>query len=402
MRTMQGIVLRRHLVGGLIARAAVYSLLFAAATLVARELIWPALSELLANLTSTWVEVPPESVDFFRLAPWYQEGGLSNGNVTFRDLSDYYAIAAVIKGPVVWGTWAAGLLALTAWWCVHASRTTDRIVATLEHVADGTEPQRLDGVLAPTQTVLDRLAGRECERERKAASAEARKNELVAYLAHDIKTPLTSVVGYLALLAEEPDLPQQRRERYAERALEKARQLDTMMDEFFEITRYNLDAIPIDREQTDLALLLEQLADELLPYALGRSVAIDLDVEDDTRAFIDPEKMARALGNIMRNGIAFANPGSTLTCRVARADGLTTVSVEDTGKEIAPAHLQRIFERFYREDGARSSGGAGLGLAIAKEIVAAHGGNIDARSERGITTFTVSIPDEPAATDPAA
>lgn len=90
-----------------------------------------------------------------------------------------------------------------------------------------------------------------------AEAAESRKNELVAYLAHDIKTPLTSVIGYLALLAEEPDLPYEKRERFASAALDRARRLDGMMDEFFEITRYNLGSIPVEREQVDVVMLAE-------------------------------------------------------------------------------------------------------------------------------------------------
>ncbi len=247
----------------------------------------------------------------------------------------------------------------------------------------------------------------------------------MAYLAHDIKTPLTSVVGYLALLAEEPGLPAACCERYARSALEKAQRLDGMMDEFFEITRYNLGAIPIERETTDVALLVEQVADELYPAAMERGVRNEVEVPEGLSAFIDPEKMARVMGNLLKNGIAYAKAGTAVVCRarVEEAAGDATaaseggaagdaidaggsnaagdvavegtrlvLTVEDTGKEISAAHLDRIFDKFYREDGARSGKGAGLGLAIAREIVEAHGGAIDASSEHGVTTFTVRVP----------
>ena len=102
--------------------------------------------------------------------------------------------------------------------------------------------------------------------------------------------------------------------------------------------------------------------------------------------------MARVLGNLMKNGIAYADAGTALVCR-ARTEGERLVlEVEDTGREISPAHLKSIFEKFYREDGARSGKGAGLGLAIAREIVEAHGGSIEAASDAGVTTFTVALP----------
>ncbi|WP_438266817.1 sensor histidine kinase [Enorma massiliensis] len=303
-------------------------------------------------------------------------------------------------------------------------------MAALEQAAVGGKPE-LPGGFDGARAAFARLAEREQAQTRAATYAEARKNELVAYLAHDIKTPLTSVVGYLALLAEEPGLPAARRERYARSALEKAQRLDGMMDEFFEITRYNLGAIPIERETTDVALLVEQVADELYPAAMGRGVRIEVEAPEGLSAFIDPEKMARVMGNLLKNGIAYAKAGTAVVCRarVEEAAGDATaaseggaagdaidaggsnaagggsaagdvavegtrlvLTVEDTGKEISAAHLDRIFDKFYREDGARSGKGAGLGLAIAREIVEAHGGAIDASSELGVTTFTVRVP----------
>ena len=141
-----------------------------------------------------------------------------------------------------------------------------------------------------------------------AEAAESRKNELVAYLAHDIKTPLTSVIGYLALLAEEPDLPYEKRERFASAALDRARRLDGKMDEFFEITRYNLGSIPVEREQVDAVMLAEQVADELLPAASGRGVSIAVHAPDrPADSFIDLYKMARVLGDILKNAVALSS-----------------------------------------------------------------------------------------------
>lgn len=390
MRTMQGIRTRRHNIAGLLKRFVGYTVVFVACVLMARAFVWPPLSELLADATSVWVEVPEDSADSYRLLG-YQEGWNSNNAVQFRDLSDYYAIAGVIKGPVVWGAYALGLIVLALWWAGRCAHVVDEITDALQRFADGEGAVTLSFELSEVQHELSRLGERAEANARAVAAAEARKNELVAYLAHDIKTPLTSVIGYLSLLAEEPDLPASRRERYARAAFEKAERLDAMMDEFFEITRYNLGTIPIERALTDVRMLLEQLAEELYPAARARNVAIELDVADGLSAFVDADKMARVLGNLMKNGIAYAEAGTTLVCRAWNAGDQVVFVVEDTGREISPAHLANIFEKFYREDASRSGAGAGLGLAIAKEIVEAHGGTIEAASEHGVTTFTVTI-----------
>lgn len=390
MRTMQGIQMRRRLIAGALARMAAYTAVFVLLAAAARVLVWPTLSEWIADVTSVWMDVPADQADLYRMMG-LQEGAMMNGMYRFRDLSDYHHVADFITGPVVWSAYAVGLAAVALWSVGCAARGVDVLAEALERAASGEEPTLPEGFEA-ARAAFDHLEERAQARERAAEYAETRKNELVAYLAHDIKTPLTSVIGYLALLAEEPDLALDRRERYATAALEKARRLDAMMDEFFEITRYNLGAIPIERENADVALLLGQVADELVPVAAAHDVTIAVDAPEGLTAFLDPEKMARVLGNLLKNAVAYAEPGSTVACRARSADGQLVLKVEDHGKEIAPAHLARIFDKFYREDGARSGKGAGLGLAIAREIVEAHDGTIEAASEHGATTFTVRVP----------
>ena len=392
--TLQGIDSRRQLMRLLLVRVVAYTFAFVLAVAAARVLVGDQLSDLIADMTSTWVEVPDESAELYRMLG-YQEGSLVDGRSTFRDLSDYRAVVGVIKGPVIWGAYAVGLIAVAASVCVRAAAQVDELTGALEQLSEGGDEPRLSPGLASAQRELTHLAERERQQVRAAQTAESRKNELVAYLAHDIKTPLTSVVGYLALLAENPDLPPEQRSRFACSALEKARALDGMMDEFFEITLYNLSAIPVERERVDMRMLVEQVADELYPQAHACDVRVTTQVPDGLEAFVDPQKMARALSNIVRNGIAFAQRGSCVSCRVEAEDDGVSIVVSDTGKEISPAHLERIFERFYREDASRGRGGAGLGLAIAREIVEAHGGSITAASSQGVTTFTVRVPKLP-------
>lgn len=222
----------------------------------------------------------------------------------------------------------------------------------------------------------------------------ARKNDLVTYLAHDLKTPLTSVIGYLSLLDEAPDMPPEQKGKYTRIALDKACRLEGLVNEFFEITRYNLQQIKLEKEQIDLYYLLVQLMDEFYPILSGKGNTAVLKAEESLTVWGDPAKLARVFNNILKNAAAYSFPGSEICISAAEESGSVSVSFSNHGPEIPPEKLSLIFDRFYRMDDARSSnaGGAGLGLAIAREIVTLHGGAITAESRSDTTTFTVTLP----------
>ena len=222
----------------------------------------------------------------------------------------------------------------------------------------------------------------------------SKKNDLIAYLAHDLKTPLTSVVGYLSLLEEAPDMPPEQKAKYVHIALDKALRLEQLINEFFEITRYNLHEIVLDKENIDLSYMLMQMADEFYPVLMDRGNTVDVRVEDGLQVRADANKLARVFNNILKNAVAYSDPGSEIIISGCRKMGLIQVAVSNRGSTIPKQKLQSIFEKFYRLDEARSSntGGAGLGLAIAREVVLLHGGAITAESENNVTTFTVLLP----------
>ena len=149
----------------------------------------------------------------------------------------------------------------------------DALYEMVRAVVDGRDqlPDLPDDVTEDRAMVED-VRKRQEQRERAAREAEGRKNELVAYLAHDIKTPLTSVTGYLSLLDETPDMPAEQRKRYISSALDKAYRLDEMMDGFFDITRFNIGSIELERSRFDLATFCDQLADEFQPEAARRAI----------------------------------------------------------------------------------------------------------------------------------
>lgn len=222
----------------------------------------------------------------------------------------------------------------------------------------------------------------------------ARKNDLIAYLAHDLKTPLTSVIGYLSLLDEAPDLPLQQRAKYVHITLDKAQRLESLINEFFEITRYNLQQIEIEKETIDLYYMLVQMADEFYPLLQKHGNRIELNVDENLTVHGDAMKLARVFNNILKNAIAYSYSNSAIKIWAQQNDTMIYIYFQNKGKTIPPHKLDSVFEKFFRLDEARTTntGGAGLGLAIAKEIITLHGGSITADSKNEITTFCVSLP----------
>ena len=238
------------------------------------------------------------------------------------------------------------------------------------------------------------LKARLQSREQKLQQETARKNDLITYLAHDLKTPLTSVIGYLSLLDEVPDMPQPQREKYTHIALEKSQRLEGLINEFFDITRYNLQQLTLEKEPVDVSYLLVQLTDEFYPLLQAHGNTIELDVPQELTVEGDAGKLARVFNNLLKNAVSYSTPGTPIRLWAEQADEQAQFFVQNRGKTIPAHQLDALFEKFFRLDEARSTatGGAGLGLAIAKEIVTLHGGSISAHSEQGVTTFTVELP----------
>ena len=261
-----------------------------------------------------------------------------------------------------------------------------------------------DGVLDNSRKCPDELrdfaaklqAFKQLVRDNEAArkAAEQQKNDLIVYLAHDLKTPLTSVIGYLSLLEESPDIPTEQRGNYVGIALDKAYRLETLINEFFEITRLNLQENAIQKEPTNLTVLLLQVISEFYPMLEGKGMTLQQEIAPELKLTADPAKLARVFENLLRNAVNYGFDNTPVCCSASVQNGYIFVTISNSGETIPQSKLSRIFDKFYRLDDARQSqtGGAGLGLAIAKEIVELHGGIITARSSDGITEFAVMLP----------
>lgn len=252
----------------------------------------------------------------------------------------------------------------------------------------------LPAPLQPLENKLNEIKGTLKEQRRHAEESEQRKNDLVVYLAHDLKTPLTSIIAYLSLLNEAPDMPVEQRAKYTGISLEKAKRLGELINEFFEITRYNLQNITLDKKEFYLYVLLEQILDSFNPVLKEKGLQCTIEVDDRILIYGDSDRLARVFENLLRNAAAYCYPHSSIEVYGTIEGDKAKILVRNQGKTIPQHQLKNLFEKFYRLDEARSSetGGAGLGLAIAKEIVELHDGIIKADSQNGYTTFTIWLP----------
>ena len=225
--------------------------------------------------------------------------------------------------------------------------------------------------------------------------SEKRKNDLIMYLAHDLKTPLASVIGYLNLLRDEGEISGELREKYLDISLGKAERLEELINEFFEIARYNLSDITLQYSRINFSRLLEQLVYEFGPMLAEKNLTVSLQVEEDILFSCDADKIQRVFDNLLRNAVLYSFRDTEIRITAEQQKYALIVRFSNHGNPISKEKLERLFEQFYRLDTARSteSGGcAGLGLAIAKQIVELHNGTITAKSEAEVIEFTVTLP----------
>ena len=233
--------------------------------------------------------------------------------------------------------------------------------------------------------------------ERAAKEAEQRKNDLVAYLAHDLKTPLTSVIGYITLLKDELQISEELREKYLAISLEKAERLEDLINEFFEITRFNLTNLTLELSRVNLTRMLDQITFEFKPMLSPKNLTCTLKSNNDLMIKIDVKKMERVFDNLIRNAINYSFENREIEISATQNEKGVVLKFFNHGNTIPEQKLNHIFEQFYRLDAARTSktGGAGLGLAIAKEIVELHKGTITASSENEKIEFEIFLPTLP-------
>lgn len=280
------------------------------------------------------------------------------------------------------------------YWSKPLGYLEDIVKATENIYGSREELIQLPPELGTVEHQLNQIKLNVRESQRVAREAEQRKNDLIVYLAHDLKTPLTSVIGYLTLLRDEGQISEKLREKYLLISLEKAERLEDLINEFFEITRFNLSNLTLELSKVNLTRMLEQITYEFQPMFVEKNLKCELSMEADVMMKLDVNKMQRVFDNLLRNAINYSFENKTIEITVIQDEREIIIRFYNNGNTIPEEKLERIFEQFYRLDTSRGSGtgGAGLGLAIAKEIIELHGGSITALSEDEKIEFEVRIP----------
>lgn len=268
------------------------------------------------------------------------------------------------------------------------------IAATQKVYEQDNQPIELSEPLREVESQMNEIKMSMLFNQQIAKEAENKKNELVMYLAHDIRTPLTTVIGYLSLLDEAPDMPIEQKSKYIGIALEKAERLEMLINELFEITRYHTSSVHLEKQRVDLYALLAQVIDDFYPVLSQKGNTAKVSAEDDIVVVGDPEKLARVFNNLLKNAAAYSYPNTEITVTAKKTDHDVVITFKNQGATIPEEQLNSIFDKFNRLDNARMSdtGGAGLGLSIAKEIICLHGGEIVAQSNDETVAFTVRLP----------
>ena len=253
-------------------------------------------------------------------------------------------------------------------------------------------------VLSKTLLAKEKESEKLKEKERAALdierNAERQKNELITNVAHDLRTPLTTIVGYLELIKDDSALSKEDVHKYSGIAYEKSIRLQEMMDDLFEFTKLDNADIKLNKSMINLSGLIMQMTDEFYPSFKDWNITPIVDLpEENIYVQGDGQLLARVFDNLISNALKYGYHNTDLKIEVSGDEKYATVKVINHGDTIAPEDIPLLFNKFYRTDSSRNSktGGTGLGLAITKNIVDLHHGDISVTSDDQITTFIVKF-----------
>ena len=229
----------------------------------------------------------------------------------------------------------------------------------------------------------------------KESEAETLNRELITNVAHDLRTPLTSVIGYLDILRSKEDLPAETQRKYIGIAYDKASRMEGLVADLFDFTKYRSKDVPMNKTKLDIKQFMEQIIDEFYPSLMEHHLdCYTMFCSEPVFTYGDGELLARAFGNLISNAIKYGSDGKQIRIEVGLLpDNMIRVAIINYGRIIPKKDLEHIFDKFYRGDSARrTSGGTGLGLAIAKNVVTLHEGTITAHSDDRGTVFEIRLP----------
>ena len=270
----------------------------------------------------------------------------------------------------------------------NTSNNMVEIIKAMDQIIKEPEKEvKLSNDLILLESKLNNIRVDLVSNQNKAKEALQKKNDLIMYMAHDLKTPLTSIIGYLTLLTDEKEIPENLQKKYMDIALKKSLRLEELTNQFFDITRYNLQSMPITKQNIDLVFLLEQLVEESYPMLQEKKLECILNKPKAIQFMGDGDKLARAFGNLLMNAINYSYLNTTINIDIKE------YVFKNKGDKIPEYKLKKIFDKFYRADESRTSstGGAGLGLAITKQIIELHNGKIYAKNDNEFIEFYIEL-----------
>ena len=274
----------------------------------------------------------------------------------------------------------------------------DDISKGISDIADGKLDTRIDirgddefSIMALNVNELASNTDNLIKRER---DAENTKNELIANVAHDLRTPLTSVMGYLELLTKKEDLTDEEKDRYANVAYSKAKRLEKLTEDLFGFAKIGDSRVNMKITSVDMTILLEQVMDEFYPKFKEQGLSYNLRTDADTAIINgDSELLYRLFANLFTNAIKYGADGKRIDAEIHTEESKVVISIINYGNVIPKEEISKLFDRFYRSDSSRSTaGGTGLGLSIVRNIATMHGGSVDVTSDMSGTKFIVNLP----------
>jgi signal transduction histidine kinase len=276
-----------------------------------------------------------------------------------------------------------------------------KIVAAMEEISKGNldveVPVEGDDEFAQLAASLNIMADDIQTLIAKERATEQSKNELITNVAHDLRTPLTSILGYLELLEEKPDIDDATRQKYVGIACQKARQLQRLIEELFGFTKLSYGKLAVNMGRVDIVKLLEQLIDEFYPVFENNGMECSFTTQVNSLMMNgDGTLLARLFDNLLNNAVKYGREGKVILVKLTCEETVITITVTNFGYVIPEDEIPLLFNKFYRVEQSRSSstGGTGLGLAIVKNIAELHGGTVECMSDLRGTTFTVKLPSD--------
>ena len=275
----------------------------------------------------------------------------------------------------------------------------DHIIGELHYIAQGhlehRIPFRVNGNQQHVITSVNALVDTITQAMQEERASEKPKDELITNVSHDLRTPLTSIIGYLGLIEDHQYQSEEDIVKYSHIAYDKAKQMKDLVEDLFEYTKVQQHGAPVNLMTVDLGQLLEQVGASFELEADKKGIAINVSCEPTPLSITaDPEKLGRLFSNLVANALKYGHGASYIHLTAKQLGEKVVITVADDGEKIPAESVKHLFERFYRVESSRNkaTGGTGLGLAIVQSIVELHHGSVTARSDDQETAFVVTLP----------